>query len=230
MPPRLKFLQVLFLGAPGVGKGTYARRAAPVLGFGHLSPGDLLRKRATQDESVSSYLDKGLLVPEDLVFQLVSDELNVLGESNLKGVILDGFPRSVDQAKGWIERHRAPIPDLVVELHLPEHLLINKMLGRRLCSQCGDLYNVFSFTEGDYSMPAITPRIDGICDKCEGQLVHRSDDKLGVIRERLDAHWKRETLLIDYLKTRTDNFVSFHVKTGIAQLDELVSLIKARLS
>ena len=226
----MAFRQVLFLGAPGVGKGTYAKRAAPLLQFCHLSPGDLLRKLAPMDPSVSAYLDKGHLVPESVVFKLVGQELTRL-HSSFKGVILDGFPRSVEQARGWIADHQQPLPDLVVEFHLPEHLLIEKLLGRRICSQCGDLYNIYSFNEGEYSMPAMMPEHPGVCDKCGGGLIQRSDDRIDIIKERLRDHWMRETPLVDYLRSKAaDNVVRFDVKSGIAQLGDLVTLIKRRLN
>ena len=223
-----RFHQVLFLGAPGVGKGTYARRAAPLLDMGHISPGDLLRKVALHDPNIRSYLDKGALVPELAVFGLVKDELESL-KTRRKGVILDGFPRSREQAVGWIERGGASTPDLVIEFLLPEELLVQKLLGRRTCANCGDLYNVYSFNEGEYSMPAMLPQKDGACDKCGGQLVLRSDDNVTVIKERLAQHWRQEAALIEYLDSKSDNVVKFDVKTGIAQVGELVSLIQHRL-
>ena len=223
-----KFAQVLFLGAPGVGKGTYARRAAPVLGFGHISPGDLLRKVGSSDPTIRPFLEKGALVPEEVVFGLVKMELACMREER-SGVILDGFPRSRDQAQGWMERAGGSVPDLVVEFQLPEDLLIQKLLGRRTCSSCGDLYNVYSFNEGDYAMPAMLPQREGLCDKCGSHLVQRVDDKIEVIENRLKQHWEQEGALIEYLRSRTDNVVKFDVKTGIAQVGELVSLIKHKL-
>ena len=214
--------QVLFLGAPGVGKGTYAKRVAPILGYNHLSPGDLLRREAKGNPSIGTmYLDKGLLVPEPIVFELVEREIRNMTSN---GIILDGFPRSYEQAKSWI--HTYKVPDLIVEFHLPRHILVNKLLGRRLCSCCGDLYNVFSFCEGEFSMPAMKPKQDGVCDKCGGKLVKRSDDDPIVVNERLDRHVENEKALIDILSKHTKNIIQFKVTTGIAQVDELVNLIK----
>lgn len=220
--------QVLFLGAPGVGKGTYARRAAPILGFGHISPGDLLRASVESRLDVLEYLKKGTLVPESLVFSLVSDRLRTL--TSLSGVIFDGFPRSQEQAAGWLAQPCVTPPDLVVEFHLPEDLLVQKLLGRRTCGSCGDLYNMYSFTEGEFRMPAMLPKRDGVCDKCGGTLVRRVDDSLEVIKHRLESHWKNEQELIQYIKDHCDAFVRFDVKTGIAQLDELIKMIEHHLA
>lgn len=221
--------QVLFLGAPGVGKGTYARRAAPVLGFGHISPGDLLRASVQDRPDIQEYLKRGELVPEELVFSLVDEKMKSLKTGGYKGVILDGFPRSRAQAQGWLDRHNTSNPDLVVEFQLPEDLLFQKLLGRRTCSACGDLYNMFAFTEGEYSMPAMLPKKEGVCDKCGGALVKRIDDTIDVIRDRLANHWKTEKELVEFLKDKVGCFETFPVKTGIAQVHDLVRLIKRRL-
>lgn len=223
-----KFIQILFLGAPGVGKGTYARRIAPILEFGHVSPGDLLRQSTSSTPELSEYLANGTLVPEAVVFKLVNDKLAQL-RTEKRGVILDGFPRSKEQARGWIERAKQQPPNLAVELKLPEELLVQKLLGRRTCSVCGDLYNVFSFQEGQYSMPAMLPKRDGKCDKCGGSLVKRVDDTISVIRDRLRSHWETERELIEYIRNNCGEVVVFDVKTGIAQVDELSLLIRHRL-
>ena len=223
------FKHVLFLGSPGVGKGTYARRAAPLLGFAHVSPGDLLRQQAVSDLQLNTYLSQGKLVPEELVFKTVAAELDRV-RSKRNGVILDGFPRNFSQAFNWVQHsEHGAVPDLVIELKLPEHILVQKLLGRRVCSGCGDLYNIFEFTKGEYSMPAMTPQTPGVCDKCAGLLIQRSDDQIGVIMERLRSHDAAETELIGYLKSVTSNFVQFDIKTGIAQLQELIDLVQSRL-
>jgi adenylate kinase len=222
-----RWKQVLFLGPPGVGKGTYARRVAPLLGFGHVSPGDLLRASVASQPELEAFLKKGTLVPESVVFKLVSDKLEELQKRGAPGVILDGFPRSRDQAAGWLKNARAP--DLVVDFHLPEELLVQKLLGRRTCSVCGDLYNIFSFSDGEYSMPAMMPIREGRCDKCGGDLVERIDDTLDVIRERLRNHRNTEKDLVDYVGKHCGSLESFKVKTGIAQLNDLLGLIKRKL-
>jgi adenylate kinase len=217
----MSFKQILFLGAPGVGKGTYAKRVAPILGYSHLSPGDLLRREAKHDPSISEmYLDRGILVPESLVFTLVEKELNSMSS---KGVILDGFPRSATQATSWIATQR--VPDLIIEFHLPRQILVNKLLGRRICGSCGDLYNVFSFCEGEYSMPAMNPQQEGICDNCGGNLIRRSDDNRETIESRLDRQTENEERLMEVLSKYTNNIRRFDVKTGIAQVSNLVDFI-----
>lgn len=221
--------QIVFLGPPGVGKGTYARRVAPKLGFQHVSPGDILRELSATDPQVRQCLDSGKLLPESLVFELIQKQIDQCANT-FKGVILDGFPRSKQQAASWIERTSSRIPDLVVEFHLPETLLVEKLIGRRVCISCGDLYNLFSITEGDFVMPAMLPKQTGLCDKCGGSLIQRSDDKIDVIRQRLQHHRDEEKALIEFISQHAVRVDRFHVKTGITQLDELMSLLQLRLS
>jgi len=221
-----EFKQVVFLGPPGVGKGTYARRCAPRLGFAHISPGDLLRIEAMKNSQIQSFLDRGELVPESMIFSVMSKEiLKVRG--NHHGVLLDGFPRNLEQARGWTSRE-ANIPDLVVQLTLPEELLVKKLMGRRVCGNCGDLYNIFSFQDEHYWMPAMLPRVEGKCDQCGNALVKRSDDTMETISKRLELHTKVEQDLIQHMNEKT-TVTRFDVKTGIAQIDELVHLIRHSL-
>ena len=219
---------VLFLGPPGVGKGTYAKRVAPRLRFAHISPGDMLRQVSASNLEVRSCLEQGQLVSESVVFELMETEIR--RSANLfDGLILDGFPRNSEQARGWIERKGSRIPDLVVVFNLPYELLVQKLLGRRVCSSCGDLYNIFSFNKGEYIMPAMLPKRTGLCDKCGCGLVQRSDDKVDIIRQRLEAHQGEENKLVQYMGNESSEILRFEVKTGISQLDELVSDIKTSL-
>ena len=215
---------VMFVGSPGVGKGTYARRAARILSFGHVSPGDVLRDQAKTSSIIEKYLSSGTLVPEATVFEAVDSKLSQFVHS---GVIFDGFPRNYSQALNWIESRQ--VPDLVVDFKLPESLLIQKLLGRRVCSQCGNLYNVFDFQQGEYSMPAMKPKVSRVCDECGGALVQRSDDTIDIITTRLAMHNETHTELVEYLKSKSGSFVDFHIKTGIAQLPDLIQLMKTHL-
>ncbi len=216
--------QILFLGPPGVGKGTYARRAAPVLNLTHISAGDVLRDSVENRPEILNFLKSGKMVPQEVIFSLMKNKINEIENG---GVILDGFPRNYEQAVGWFTS--MPRIDLVVEFHLPDEILTKKLLGRRICSSCGELYNVFSFAQGEYSMPAMLPRRDGICDKCGGTLIQRVDDNLKIITERLENHKKSEKLLTEYLGSKCKDIIRFNVTTGIAQLDSLVDLIKTRI-
>ena len=221
-----KCFQVVFLGPPGVGKGTYARRCAPRLGFAHISPGDLLRTAAKENREIQQVLDRGELVSQAVIFDIMSNHIELVRRSRHRGVLLDGFPRNLDQAKGWTRNH---VPDLVVKFTLPEELLIKKLLGRRVCGNCGDLYNVFSFQDEHYWMPAMLPRTAGKCDQCGHALVNRTDDNMETIRKRLEFHAKVEDDLVAHMNSLT-SVTKFDVKTGIAQVDELVHLIRHTLA
>ena len=220
------FKQVVLLGPPGVGKGTYARRCAPRLGFAHISPGDLLRREAMRNSEIQNLLDRGELVPESIVFGLMRK--HILETRHIsRGVLLDGFPRNLEQARGWTMQEENA-PHLVVRLTLPEDLLVKKLLGRRVCSACGDLYNIFSFQDEHYWMPAMLPRVEGKCDQCGSPLSKRSDDTMETISKRLEFHSKVEKELVDHMNKKT-TVVLFDIKTGIAQVDELVHLIRHSL-
>ena len=220
------FKQVVFLGPPGVGKGTYARRCAPRLEFAHISPGDVLRKFGSQTPEIQQMLDRGDLVPEEMIFSVMKKHIDQVRRSN-RGVLLDGFPRNLEQAKGWLKQEEN-VPDLVVQFTLPEDLLVKKLLGRRVCGNCGDLYNIFSFQDEHYWMPAMLPRVSGKCDQCGNALVTRSDDTLDTIKRRLEFHSKVENELLEHMNAKT-TVTRFDVKTGIAQIDELVHLIRHTL-
>jgi adenylate kinase len=221
-----KFFQVVFLGPPGVGKGTYARRCAPRLGFAHISPGDVLRQAAKNRPELQAVLDRGELVDQGEIFNIMSKHIDEVKRGGHRGVLLDGFPRNVDQAKGWTSEH---VPDLVIQFRLPENLLTKKLLGRRVCGNCGDLYNVFSFQNEHYWMPAMLPKIEGKCDQCGHALVNRSDDNMETISKRLEFHTGVEDHLVSHMNNLT-SVTKFDVKTGIAQVDELVHLIRHSLA
>jgi adenylate kinase len=222
---------VLFLGAPGVGKGTYARRVAASLNFAHISPGELLREsvRSGSRPDIAALLASGRLVEESVVRSIVLDRLEVVTGRH-PGVIFDGFPRDVNQARNWVNSSVGRVPDLTFHFSLPEQILMGKLAGRRLCGDCGDPYNVFGYSEGEYDMPPMLPRREGVCDKCSGGLMKRADDTEETIRTRLTLHNELEGELIGYLRNLNfDNFIDFKVKTGIKQVPEIIRIIQRHL-
>ena len=191
-PPR----GVILLGEPGAGKGTQAREVSRRLGIPHISTGDMLRaavkKRTPEGLRAQSVIDQGQLVTDDVVCSIV--EARVQAPDCRDGFILDGFPRTLRQAKfldHLLEADGRWCP-LVLNIRVDRELLIKRAAGRRTCSVCGEIYNV-------YFKP---PKKEGICDLDGGALIHRSDDNEETIRQRQAAYESQTRPLIDYYRQR----------------------------
>jgi len=180
-------MRIVMLGPPGAGKGTYASRLTGRLGIPHISTGDMvreeIRKQSDLGKKIKEYSDKGALVPDEIIIKLLTERLEKPDCS--RGFILDGFPRTISQAEA-LEKI-API-DLVVNLNVPDDIIITRLSNRLICSKCGAIYNLLT----------LKPKKDQICDKCGGNLYQREDDKPEVIRERLKIYRRQTQPLIDY--------------------------------
>lgn len=196
-----EIMKIIFLGPPGVGKGTYASRIAEKLGIAHVSTGDIFRDAIKQNtdlgKKVLTYVQKGELVPDDITIEVFKDRISK--PDCKKGFILDGYPRTLDQAK-VLEKITGI--DVVVNLTMDDKILIKKSIARRICKSCGEIYNVADIKEVvegvEYNMPAMLPKNDLICDKCGGELIQREDDTEEIIRERLKVYKKQTKPLIRY--------------------------------
>ncbi len=175
---------VVLLGPPGSGKGTLAERLAGKLGLRHLSTGDLLRDEVVRGtelgRSAKAYMDRGELVPDQLILDMVAGRL-----SDDAGVLLDGFPRTLAQAKG-LEKF-APV-DAAVYLELTREDVVRRLSARRVCRDCGANYNVLTKP----------PAEEGRCDRCSGELYQRPDDTPDVISRRYDVYLSDSAPLIEY--------------------------------
>ena len=183
---------VILLGPPGSGKGTQAVRLTKELGIPHISTGDLFRENISKNtelgQRAKSYMDAGKLVPDELVLDMLFDRVSRPDCS--KGYLLDGFPRTLTQAEA-LGKHLEDGTDLsVLELQVPDELIVKRVAGRLTCQSCGAIYNRH-FTP---------PANEGVCDKCQGQLVQRSDDTEQVVNERLRVYHSQTSPLIDYYK------------------------------
>eukprot|EP01064_Diplonema_japonicum_P003462 TRINITY_DN12229_c0_g5_i1.p1 TRINITY_DN12229_c0_g5~~TRINITY_DN12229_c0_g5_i1.p1 ORF type:complete len:277 (+),score=71.53 TRINITY_DN12229_c0_g5_i1:95-832(+) len=180
----------LFLGAPGVGKGTYSARLCRDAGYAHVSTGDLLRTEVAEGTVVGreakSYMDKGDLVPSGLVDEMVKVKIDALTKQK-RGFVLDGYPRNVEQAK--IVSEFVDL-DFVINLAQPFDVIENKISGRRSCSECGEGYNTSTVTMGSITMEPLLPAQEGVCDACKKpmDLLQRADDHIDVVRHRLDVY------------------------------------------
>lgn len=189
-------MKIIMLGAPGAGKGTQAKMIAEKCGIPHISTGDIFRaniKNGTElGAKAKEYMDKGLLVPDELVCDLVVDRIQQADCE--KGYILDGFPRTIPQAEA-LENTLNAIEqklDYAIDIDVPDENIINRMSGRRACVGCGATYHVlFNPT-----------KVEGKCDVCGESLILRDDDKPETVKKRLDVYHTQTQPLIDFYTER----------------------------
>lgn len=189
-------MRVVLLGPPGAGKGTQAAGISQEFGIPHISTGDIFRKNIKEGTELGikaqEYINKGLLVPDELVVEIVKDRLT---EDDCKnGFLLDGFPRTTVQADSLdIELNKMRIElDKVVNINVDKESLIQRAVGRRICKDCGDTYHtIFN-----------PPKKEGICDKCNGELYQRKDDTEETVTRRIEVYLEQTKPLIDYYKNK----------------------------
>jgi adenylate kinase len=222
--------KLLFLGAPGVGKGTFAKRVAPALGIAHLSAGECLRENVRSQSYLGrfaeSYLVKGDLVPSALVIDMMKSRISDLRKRpDFRGYLLDGFPRVVEQAQLW-ESIGDGNPTTIVNITLNEDVLIKKLSYRRVCGDCGDNYNLADIRNGHFDMPPMLPKTPGVCDKCNGNLIQRSDDSDEVVRKRINSHFQTESALLEFYRAQKIKMIDFAVTRGVSQTPDLLTLLQ----
>ena len=185
-------MKIIMLGAPGAGKGTQAKRIAEKYHIPHISTGDIFRaniKEGTElGKKAKNYMDQGLLVPDELVVDLVADRIQK--DDCKDGFILDGFPRTIPQAES-LDAALAKMGgamDYAIDVDVPDEDIVTRMGGRRACVGCGATYHVqFNPTKQD-----------GICDSCGERLILRDDDKPETVQKRLDVYHEQTQPLIEY--------------------------------
>lgn len=184
-------MRLVFIGPPGVGKGTYAAAVSQRFGIPHVSTGDMIReeiKRGSElGRKLKEYVEKGALVPDEVVTEMVRERLS--REDCKRGFILDGYPRTLKQAE---ELDRITAIDLVLNFVAPDEVIIDRISGRRICRVCGAIYHV-------KYMP---PKVPGVCDKCGGPLYQREDDKPEVVARRLEVYRQQFTPIIEYYRRK----------------------------
>lgn len=184
-------MKAIMFGAPGAGKGTYASRLHQKLGVETIATGDIFRELIKEDSElgrkVKGYVEKGLLVPDDVVIDVLKDRLSKIQKD--KGFILDGFPRTLEQAKAL---EAITSIDVILLLDVPDWIIIERLSSRRICRSCGEVYNI----------RFLKPKVEGVCDKCGGQLYQRSDDTAEVIQKRLQVYQQQSKPLLEYLKKK----------------------------
>lgn len=204
-------MRLVLLGAPGAGKGTQAKKLIEKYGIPQISTGDILRKAVADGtplgKEAKSYMDSGGLVPDSVVIGLVKERL--AQDDCVNGYILDGFPRNTSQAEtldNVLKDMNASL-DLALSVDVDKDDLMKRLTGRRTCRSCQQMFNIhFS-----------SPRKEGVCDKCGGELYQRDDDREETIKKRLDVYEAQTAPLIDYYSGKG---ILKSVK-GVGSIDEI---------
>lgn len=210
-------MKIIMLGAPGAGKGTQAKKIAEKYKIPHISTGDIFRaniKNGTElGNKAKTYMDQGLLVPDELVVDLVVDR--VKQEDCANGYVLDGFPRTIPQAEALdaaLDAIGEKI-DYAINVEVPDENIISRMSGRRACVACGATYHLVH----------IPPKTEGICDTCGKELILRDDDKPETVEKRLKVYHEQTQPLIDYF---TKKNVLVEVDGTVDMADVFAAIVK----
>ena len=189
-------MKIIMLGAPGAGKGTQAKKIAEKYGIPHISTGDIFRANIKNQTELGmkakSYMDQGMLVPDELTLELIMDRFT--NDDCKNGYVLDGFPRTIPQAEALTKAlaDKNDAVDYAINVDVPDEAIVTRMSGRRACLACGGTYHIkFNPT-----------KVEGICDACGGELVLRADDKPETVQKRLDVYHEQTQPLIDYYQTQ----------------------------
>ena len=189
-------MNIILMGLPGAGKGTQASEIVKKFPIPHISTGDMFRK-AIKDETdlgkeAKSYMDRGELVPDEVTVGIVKERISE--DDAKKGFLLDGFPRTIDQAESLsqIMSELDREIDAVINIEVPEEELMNRLTGRRICEKCGTTYHlVFN-----------PPKVDGICDIDGGKLYQREDDNPETVSNRLSVNVKQSKPILEYYNNK----------------------------
>lgn len=194
-------MRMILLGPPGAGKGTQAKLISEKYSIPHISTGDIFRKNISEKTPLGikakEYMDKGLLVPDELTIDIVNDRL--AKEDCENGFLLDGFPRTVKQAEsleGFLRKNNHNI-DTALLIDVPREFILERMTGRRVCPSCGASYHI-KFNP---------PKSEEKCDACGSDIVQRKDDAEETVKDRIDVYEKQTQPLVDYYKAKDQLFV-----------------------
>lgn len=213
-------MKIILLGPPGAGKGTQAKFISEKYSVPHISTGDIFRKNIAEKTPLGikakSYLDAGKLVPDELTIDIVKDRLGM--EDCQKGFLLDGFPRTVNQAKALDDflKSDSKSVDAALLIDVPKEFILERMTGRRVCSSCGASYHIkFNPT-----------KVHGKCDACGGDVVQRKDDTESTVKDRLDVYAEQTQPLIGYYKNEN----KLLAVDGTGDIDEVFERVKKSLN
>jgi adenylate kinase len=191
-------MKAVIFGPPGSGKGTYASRLHTKLGVDVIAMGDIFREIMKQDSPlgtrVRGFVEKGSLVPDDVVIEVLEQRLAKV--TGVKGFILDGFPRTIEQAEALDKIVKI---DVVIVLIVPDWIIVERLSTRRICRKCGEVYNV----------RYLRPKVEGVCDKCGGELCQRSDDTAKVIKDRITVYERQTKPILQHYDENRIPLVEF---------------------
>ena len=208
-------MRVVLLGAPGAGKGTQCKRIVEKYGLLHLSSGDILRQERAEGSELGgkaqSYMDSGALVPDEIIVEMMSAAITRAPQA---GFVLDGFPRTVNQAAeldAALAGSGQKI-DAVLNLKIDDRLVAQRITGRRSCPECGAVYHIEN----------LKPRVEGICDNDGAKLIQRPDDSAEVVANRLETYHRQTEPVMEYYK---NNGMVCYDKAADSAADEITNLL-----
>ena len=186
-------MRLILLGAPGAGKGTHCKKIVERYGLTHLSSGDILRQNRAENTELGrkaqSYMDSGGLVPDELIVKMMAE---AIGKTGKKGFVLDGFPRTGEQAHELDNILANEKIDIVLNLDVNDEIIVRRITGRRSCPACGAVYHI----------ETMKPKVDEVCDKCGGKLMQRPDDTEKVVKNRIEHYYAQTAPVVDYYRTK----------------------------
>ena len=210
-------MNIVLLGSPGVGKGTYAKRISKIYDIPQISTGDMFREAIKNKTEIGlkakEYMNKGELVPDDVTIEIVNERLKQDDCKN--GFMLDGFPRTIPQADALSD-----VIDInkVLNFTASDEVIIDRLSGRRVCKSCGAIFHIRN----------IIPKTEGICDNCGGELYQRDDDKPESVKKRLDVYKKQTAPLIGYYKEK-ELLADIDANKPIKQVDKIITDVRNAL-
>jgi adenylate kinase len=216
-------MRIVLLGAPGAGKGTQCKRVVDAHGLAHMSSGDILRRERSAGSELGKkaqgYMDSGALVPDDLIVEMM---VKAIGETLDAGFILDGFPRTVNQAReldASLAKQDCSI-DVVLNLEVNDEVIAERMSGRRSCPKCGAVYHITN----------LKPKVDGVCDSDNESLIQRPDDDLEVVKKRLETYHLQTEPVVGYYRENQTKVCDIDANRDPDSVDTVIREILENLS